>query len=434
MYLRFWFSFIGHVFYMNSSTLHPERYLSDMDTVLSNFKLTVENKEEEEKQLKKFKGIVGKYLLSPDTETKFEIGFTFNTVSNVQNNEVLLQMGVADQTVIDLFPTLGIHEKAWSVSVAGCRNEYICLIAESGGKILEKLPISENKNNTAVSRKLLFHCIPHRNTMVVSINTPKNEFVEFKGVDFKGNLLPALAAYNPKLARTTLTNIQPDNVELDITSLHRDVFMSENNNTISSAKINNLFSKRNVVGNLVNYKGVIGDIQFNQKFHMGLPEYFEVRVDIDVMAFEIGAKDHLFEIGFTHQDEVDHGKTLRRIPKAWFICAKKCSTDMKALCLQTWHNGAKHKEVDFIRSSTGRFMDTIFLGFALNTKANTIIFSRRYPRKEISSFKNVIFNQGLYPVFGIDKYQKVSLALRTAESIPRLSMFGYHFKKPVCFL
>nr|XP_022338372.1 uncharacterized protein LOC111133924 [Crassostrea virginica] len=289
------------VFYMNSSTLHPEMYLSDMDTVLSNFKITDENKEVGEKQLKKFKGIVGKYLLSPDTDTKFEIGFTFNTVSSVQNNEVLLQMGVADHTVIDLFPTLGIHEKAWSVSVAGCRNEYICLIAESGGKILEKLPISENKNNTAVSRKLLFHCIPHRNTMVVSINTPKNEFVEFKGVDFKGNLLPALAAYNPKLARTTLTNIQPDDLELDITSLHRAVFMSEDNNTISNTKVNSQYSKRNVVGNLLNYKGVVGDVQFNKKFHMGLPEYFELKVEINVMAFDFGAQDHLFDVGFTHQ-------------------------------------------------------------------------------------------------------------------------------------
>ena len=420
---------------MNSSTLHPEMYLSDMDTVLSNFKITDENKEVGEKQLKKFKGIVGKYLLSPDTDTKFEIGFTFNTVSSVQNNEVLLQMGVADHTVIDLFPTLGIHEKAWSVSVAGCRNEYICLIAESGGKFLEKLPISENKNNTAVSRKLLFHCIPHRNTMVVSINTPKNEFVEFKGVDFKGNLLPALAAYNPKLARTTLTNIQPDDLELDITSLHRAVFMSEDNNTISNTKVNSQYSKRNVVGNLLNYKGVVGDVQFNKKFQMGLPEYFELKVEINVMAFDFGAQDHLFEVGFTHQDQVDQGKTLKRIPASWFICAKKCSTNMKALCIETWHNGAKHKEVDFIHSSTsGRFIDTIVLGFAVDTKANKIIFSRRNPRKEISSFRNVIFNKGVYPVFGINNHQKVSLALRTGESIPRFSLFGYHFKKPVCFL
>lgn len=418
---------------MNSSTLHPEAYLSGMDTVLSNFKLSDENIKKIGNQMTKFKGIVGKYRLNPSTETKFEIGFTFYTISKVLRYDVLLQVGIADQNVIDEYPTLGLHDKAWSVSVVGCKKEHICLIAESGGNILEKLPISENKNNTTVSRKVLFHCIPHRNIIIVSINRPENEFVEFREVDFRSRLQPALAVYNPTLAITTLSNIKPKNLELDVTTLHRAVFISEDNNMISNTNMNNQFSKRNDVGNLVNYKGVVGDIQFNSKFGTGLPEYFEVSVDINVMAFQFDKQNHLFEIGFAHQDQIDNGRTLKKI-SAWFICAKRCSWTMKCLCLQTWHDGKAHVEIGFLCRSSERFKDTLLLGFTLDTKTKQIIFSRRDPREEISTFGNVPFDKDVYPVFGINDYLNVSLSLQMGESIPRFSIFGKHFKRPVCLL
>lgn len=417
---------------MNSSTLHPEAYLSGIDTVLSNFKLSDEKKKKSN-QMIKFKGIVGKYRLNPSTETKFEIGFTFYTISKVPRNDVLLEVGIADQDVIDEYPTLGIHDKAWSVSVGGCEKEHICLIAESDGNTLEQLPISENKNNTSVSRTVLFHCFPHRNIIIVSIDRPENEFVEFREVDFRSRLQPALAVYNPTLAITTLSNIKPNNLELDVTTLHRAVFISEDNNTISNTNMNNQFSNRNDFANLVNYKGVVGDIQFNSKFGTGLPEYFEVSVYINVMAFQFVKQNHFFEIGFAHQDQIDNGSTLKKIP-AWFICAKRCSWAMKCLCLETWHDGKADVEIVFLCRSSDLFSDTLLLGFTLDTKTEQIIFSLRNSRGVISTFRNVPFDKDVYPVFGISDYLNVSLSLQMGKSIPRFSIFGFHFKRPVCLL
>lgn len=91
------------------------------------------------------------------------------------------------------------------------------------------------------------------------------------------NLHPALAVYNPKGVKTTLTNIHPNYLELDIST----VSISVDSNTISNTKINNQFSKRNDLDNLMNYRGALGDVQFNAQFH--------VKVDIAIIYFDFSS-------------------------------------------------------------------------------------------------------------------------------------------------
>lgn len=152
------------------------------------------------------------------------------------------------------------------------------------------------------------------------------------------------------------------------------------------------------------------------------------------MAYEIGAHDHLFEIGFTQRQFVDHGKSLRSLSNAWMICARKCSTN-KNICLQTWQFGRMHKEEILIYSSfSKRLKETIYLGFSLHLNIGELMVFKRYPRKHIDTLSSVPFSKGVYPVFGIGSQQQVSIGLRMGESIPRFSFFGTHFKKPVCRL
>lgn len=419
---------------MNSTSLHPDVYLSEMDTVVSNFNDNAQNTMTDEKQLNKFKGVIGKNQIRTDTETRFEIGFTFHIISSIENNDILLQVGVANEDVIDLHPTVGKHQTAWTVSAAGCKGHHVCLIAESDGEILKSIPISEKKINSTVSKKLIYQLLPNENTVTVYINTLKNKFIVFKNVEFTNFLRPVVGVYNPKLAITSLTNIETKHIEFDVSTLHRAVFMSADNNTISNIKLNDQFSQRNSRGNLVSYRGVLGDIQFNSQFFTGLPEYFEVEAVVNVMAYEIGAQDHVFEIGFTQRQFVDHGKSLRSLPNAWMICARKCSTN-KNICLQTWQFGRRHKEEILMYSSFSKQLkETIYLGFSLHLNTGELMVFKRYPRKHIDTLSSVPFSKGVYPVFGIGSQQKVSIGLRMGESIPRFSFFGYHFKKPVCRL
>ncbi|XP_061180240.1 uncharacterized protein LOC133188769 [Saccostrea echinata] len=422
-------------FFMNSTTLHPELHLSEMDTVLSNYKISEINSENEEKQFKRFKGVVSKNPLNRHKNSIFEVGFTFDVIADVGNNQVLFQVGVAKRDLVDLDATLGIHEQAWSIAAVGCENQYICLIAQSDGKDIEKLPISENKINSTVSKKIIFQCIPSKKILMVSINTPEHKFVQFEDIALNKDLRSALAIYNPTLARTTLTVLQTSSLELDITTLHRLIFMSEDNNTISNFKVNEKFTRRNNRGNLIKYKGVIGDVQFNRKFYTGLPEYFEVIAAVDVIAYDTGTQGYIFEIGFTRQHLVDRGNTIRYLATGWVICAKRCKQDRNAICLQTWHDGQMKEEFSIYNlGRSKRYKDEIVLGFVLDSNRGTIKFSKRSPKKHIGSFNNVPFSKGIYPVFGIDYHQKVSLRLQTAESISRFSLFGYHFKTPVCLL
>lgn len=425
---------LGPTFYMNSTSLHPEIYLSEMDTVVSNYNGNAQNTMTDEKQLKKYKGVIGKDQISTETETRFEIGFSFQIISGIENNDVLLQVGVANNDVIDLHPTMGKHQTAWTVSAAGCRSQYVCLIAESDGEILKSIPISEKKINSTVSKKIIYQLLPDENTVTVYINTFANKFIVFKNVEFTNALRLAVGVYNPKLAITSLTNIGTNHIEFDVSTLHRTVFMYADNNTISNIKFNDQFSQRNSRGNLVSYRGVLGDIQFNRKFFTGLPEYFEVKVEVNVMAYEIGAQDHLFEIGFTQRQFVDHGKSLRSLSNAWMICARKCSRN-KNICLQTWQFGRMHKEEILMHSSfSKRLKEIIYLGFSLHLTTGEMMVFKRYPRKHIDTLSSVPFSKGVYPVFGVGSQRQVSIGLRMGESIPRFSFFGSHFKKPVCRL
>lgn len=76
---------LGPTFYMNSTSLHPDIYLSEMDTVVSNYNGNAQNTMTDEKQLKKYKGVIGKDQISTETETRFEIGFSFQIISGIEN-------------------------------------------------------------------------------------------------------------------------------------------------------------------------------------------------------------------------------------------------------------------------------------------------------------------------------------------------------------
>ncbi|XP_062574833.1 uncharacterized protein LOC134236671 [Saccostrea cucullata] len=422
-------------FCMNSSTLHPELHLSEMDTVLSNYKINGINSQNEEKQLKKFKGVISKNPIDMLDNSMFEVGFTFDVITDVGHNQVIFQVGVAKKGLIDLDATLGIHDKAWSIAAVGCENKYICLIAQSDGKDIEKLPISENKINSTVSKKIIFQWIYSKRELLVSLNIPEHRFVKFEDIALGEDLHPAFAIYNPTLAKTTLTLLKTSHLEMDVTTLHRTVFMSDDNNTISNFKVNEKFTRRNNRGNLIKYKGAIGDVQFNKMLYSGLPEYFEVVASIDIIAYDTETQGCIFEVGFTRQHLVDRGKTIRYLATGWVICAKRCQQDRNAICLQTWHDGQQQKSSTIYHlSKSKRYKDEIVLGFFLDSRRGTIEFIRRSPKKQIDLFNNVPFSKGIYPVFGINYHQKVSLKLQTAASIPRLSLFGYHFKKPVCLL
>lgn len=405
-----------------------------MDTVVSNYNNGEQNTMADEKQLKQFKGVIGKNPINTETEAIFEIGFTFHIISSIGNNDVLLQVGVANQNIIDLHPTLGKHQTAWTVSAAGCRDRYVCLIAESDGKILKSLPISEKKINSTVSKKIIYQLLPDENTATVYINTLENRFIVFKNVEFTNDLRPAIGVYNPKLAMTSLTNIKTRHIEFDVSTLHRKVFISADNSTISNIKFNDQFSQRNWRGNLVSYRGVLGDIQFNSKFFTGLPEYFEVKVEVNVMAYEIGALDHLFEIGFIQRQFVDYGKSLRSLTNAWVICARKCSTN-KNICLQTWQFGRMHKEEILMHSTLSKQLkETHYLGFSLHLNTGVLMFFKRYPRQHFDTLRSLPYSKGVYPVFGVGNQKQISIGLRMGEYIPRFSFLGSHFKKPVCRL
>ncbi|XP_048769427.2 uncharacterized protein LOC125675682 isoform X3 [Ostrea edulis] len=232
------------VFHMNSSSLHTELYLLEQDTSLSNYAQDGWNME---KQLKKYKGIISKQPLDSHTDTSFEIGFTYLVLSRVLNNQVLLQIGIAHRSLIDFDLTLGNHKYAWSISVAGCDDNYLCLVAENDGKKMEEVKISENVVNSTSSKKLIFQYSPINAFLIVSINVVTKEFITFRNIMIQEEMWAAFAVYNPALAETTVASL---NLELDFTTLHRVVFISDDERCISNVQLTDSYQTRNRKGNL----------------------------------------------------------------------------------------------------------------------------------------------------------------------------------------
>ena len=77
----------------------------------------------------------------------------------------------------------------------------------------------------------------------------------------------------------------------------------------------------------MNYKGALGDVQFNAQFH--------VKVDIAIIYFDFRVQDDLFEIGFAHRKHVDQGATLEKISTA-FIFAKKMILSYIPTNMEEW--------------------------------------------------------------------------------------------------
>lgn len=423
------FQYSGPVFHMNSSSLHTELYLLEQDTSLSNYAQDGWNME---KQLKKYKGIISKQPLDSHTDTSFEIGFTYLVLSRVLNNQVLLQIGIAHRSLIDFDLTLGNHKYAWSISVAGCDDNYLCLVAENDGKKMEEVKISENVVNSTSSKKLIFQYSPINAFLIVSINVVTKEFITFRNIMIQEEMWAALAVYNPALAETTVASL---NLELDFTTLHRVVFISDDERCISNVQLTDSYQTRNRKGNLERYRGVVGDIQFSSKFLEIYPQYFEVVIETDVFALHLRTNEFFFEIGFTRHQLVDSGTMLKYFNSTWSVCATLCRKSKYHVCLQTWENKLLRKEWDIFQLGRSKiFKDITVLGFVIDIELQTITIIRRGQRKHIDKFSGVPFDEGVFPVFGVSHWPKISLKLQTGNSIPSYSIFGYNFIHPACLV
>lgn len=178
-----------------------------------------------------------------------------------------------------------MHPVLFSVSAFPCHNRFsVCLITGSGVSIESKTIFKSETNSRYVEGRFILKYRPSEHTLFLLAKSPKGkttiELHKVQSIKLKSPLWPVFAAYDFNEIAVSI-NIKTNEVGFDRYTLHQNLYISNDNKTMSNKNLSDTYQNNNCTTPLI----------FMRPMQIGNSNDFQTMLDID---FDDSNGGHVF--------------------------------------------------------------------------------------------------------------------------------------------